>query len=247
MLKDGTALSEYKVEDGHTIHLVKGKSASAGGTAATSSARSTAAPTPTSPPQAASATSPSAAGAGTGALPSLPNSAGQVNPLGQMMESMLGNPAMLQAMIQSNPMLQQMGMNPEQIAQMLNDPMFRQMLSNPLMMQMAMQQMQGGGMMGGTGTATNPFAAAGMMGQMGGAAGNSMDPFATLFGGMVQQPIAGAASANTPGQAPEVRFQNQLQQLQDMGFYDASLNLRALQATRGNVNAAVEFLLRSLQ
>ncbi|KAI0789379.1 hypothetical protein C8Q75DRAFT_807021 [Abortiporus biennis] len=42
---------------------------------------------------------------------------------------------------------------------------------------------------------------------------------------------------------PEERFQVQLQQLQDMGFTNASQNVRALLATGGNVNAAIEYIL----
>jgi len=34
--------------------------------------------------------------------------------------------------------------------------------------------------------------------------------------------------------------------LQDMGFFDPDANIRALQATGGNVNAAVERLLQNL-
>jgi hypothetical protein len=33
---------------------------------------------------------------------------------------------------------------------------------------------------------------------------------------------------------------------QDMGFFDRDANIRALQATQGNVNAAVERLLNSM-
>jgi len=42
---------------------------------------------------------------------------------------------------------------------------------------------------------------------------------------------------------PEERFQVQLQQLQDMGFINASQNVRALLATGGNVQGAVEYIL----
>ena len=34
-----------------------------------------------------------------------------------------------------------------------------------------------------------------------------------------------------------------LQQLNDMGFFNASQNIRALQATGGNVHAAIEYIL----
>lgn len=56
---------------------------------------------------------------------------------------------------------------------------------------------------------------------------------------------AAAATANLP--PPEVRFQTQLAQLNEMGFWDAQANLRALLATGGNVPAAVELLLQSMQ
>lgn len=46
-----------------------------------------------------------------------------------------------------------------------------------------------------------------------------------------------------PQQPPEERFATQIQQLNDMGFWDAQSNVRALTATNGNVNGAVEWLL----
>ena len=45
---------------------------------------------------------------------------------------------------------------------------------------------------------------------------------------------------------PEEAYATQLLQLQDMGFYDRAENIRALQSTGGNVNAAVERLLSTL-
>lgn len=69
-----------------------------------------------------------------------------------------------------------------------------------------------------------------MMGGMGGMAGG--------MGGMGMP-----AMAPPPVADPETAFATQLQQLQDMGFYDRQANITALQATGGNVNAAVERLL----
>lgn len=90
-----------------------------------------------------------------------------------------------------------------------------------------------------------------MMGAMGGGG---------ALGGFGAPP---AAPADT--RAPEERFQTQLQvcgsisiqvlhkctitdapvlqQLQDMGFTNASQNVRALLATAGNVHAAIEYIL----
>lgn len=45
---------------------------------------------------------------------------------------------------------------------------------------------------------------------------------------------------------PEELYATQLAQLQEMGFFDTQENIRALRATSGNVNAAVERLLGNL-
>ncbi|KAI8380719.1 hypothetical protein BD560DRAFT_386914 [Blakeslea trispora] len=55
------------------------------------------------------------------------------------------------------------------------------------------------------------------------------------FGFQQQQP-----SSSEP---PEVRFRDQLAQLEEMGFSEKSANVRALMATGGNVQAAIEYLL----
>ncbi|KAJ7035003.1 hypothetical protein C8F04DRAFT_1259362 [Mycena alexandri] len=69
---------------------------------------------------------------------------------------------------------------------------------------------------------------------------NPMDPalMAQFFGGL-------GAPAPPPADArpAEERFQVQLQQLQDMGFTNASQNVRALLATGGNVHSAIEYIL----
>lgn len=44
---------------------------------------------------------------------------------------------------------------------------------------------------------------------------------------------------------PEVRFQQQLEQLNSMGFVNREANLQALIATGGDINAAIERLLGS--
>ncbi|KAF9975598.1 Ubiquilin-4 [Actinomortierella ambigua] len=69
-----------------------------------------------------------------------------------------------------------------------------------------------------------------------------------------QPPTAGSAPASqttvptsTPIASlppPEERFQTQLARLRDMGFSDDSRNVRALLASGGNVDSAVEWLLR---
>ncbi|ESK89641.1 ubiquitin domain-containing [Moniliophthora roreri MCA 2997] len=93
----------------------------------------------------------------------------------------------------------------------------------------------------------NPFLNPAMMQQMlsamggagaggAGGAGAGFNPWMT--GGFPSSPPPPADS-----RPPEERFQVQLQQLQDMGFSNASQNVRALLATGGNVHAAIEYIL----
>nr|XP_044994304.1 ubiquilin-4 isoform X2 [Jaculus jaculus] len=57
------------------------------------------------------------------------------------------------------------------------------------------------------------------------------------------QLLAGSGSSQVP--VPEVRFQQQLEQLNSMGFVNREANLQALIATGGDINAAIERLLGS--
>jgi ubiquilin len=135
----------------------------------------------------------------------------------QMMNEALNNPAMVDMMIQQNPLLR----NNPHARQILSSPEFRQMMTNPEAMRQAnaMRRMMGGGGFGGgasafpapgatdttpSGAASsnpsanspppyNPFAAGGFGGAGGAGAGN---PFAALFG---QPP---AAAGQTPSQTP---------------------------------------------
>src|SRR5438876_6756035 len=62
----------------------------------------------------------------------------------QMMNEALSNPQMIDLMIQSNPTLRQMG---PQAREILQSPMFRQVMTNPDMIRQAaaMRRMMGGG------------------------------------------------------------------------------------------------------
>ncbi|KAI8096930.1 uncharacterized protein BX664DRAFT_325211 [Halteromyces radiatus] len=199
-------------------------------------------------------------GFGAGAMGNSFGGAPDVNMMNQMMQNpaftqymstLLQNPSVLDSIIASNPQLSAMG---PQVRTMLQSPEFRQMLSNPeyLRQMAAMQQYAqsmgfGGGIPNNNNNndqqqqqqqqqpAFNPFA------MLGGGAGMT-DPqvqqnLASLFGGM-----GGVPSQPTDTRSPEERFQVQLQQLNEMGFWDAAKNIQALQATGGNVNAAIEML-----
>ena len=65
--------------------------------------------------------------------------------------------------------------------------------------------------------------------------------FDSLFNNIpLTAPISTTSAAPSD---PSIRYANQLQQLQDMGFSDNAANLQALIRTNGNVNSAVERLL----
>jgi ubiquilin len=157
-----------------------------------------------------------------------------------MMRSISSNPALLQQMIQSNPMMRNA---PPQVRDMMADvmsnPQQLQSLFEPsniqamLQLQSAMRQLQSTGLMGSSSPGS------GLGGEVGGMQGMDFASLLSQMGG-----AGGMAPLVPPPVAdPEVTYAAQLQQLQDMGFYDRATNISALQATGGNVNAAVERLL----
>lgn len=119
--------------------------------------------------------------------------------------------------------------------------MTQHLMQNPEAMQQMMQMMGG---MGGE----NPGSTAGTgeAGATGGAAANpfgAFNPF--MFGGAMgggeQQPQS--PPDNRP---PEERYESQLRQLNDMGFYEFERNVQALRRSGGSVQGAVEYLLTQL-
>nr|XP_006000332.1 PREDICTED: ubiquilin-4 isoform X1 [Latimeria chalumnae] len=62
---------------------------------------------------------------------------------------------------------------------------------------------------------------------------------------LMQQMLQLLAGGSSQAQSPEVRFQQQLEQLSAMGFINREANLQALIATGGDINAAIERLLGS--
>lgn len=111
--------------------------------------------------------------------------------------------------------------------------MSRQMMQNPEMMRAAMQ------MMGGAGG--NPF------GQPPSNPGDASNPAANPFAALMGGGGFGAGGFGTPApqdnRPPEEIYENQLRQLNEMGFYEFERNVTALRRSGGNVQAAIEFLL----
>lgn len=114
----------------------------------------------------------------------------------------------------------------------------------PEMMQQ-MAQILGGGGLGNTGAggagggwAEDPALQAALTESM--MTGTANNPWAAALGAGLP---AGGAAAAASAEPPEVRYQVQLEQLQNMGFTNASQNVRALLATGGNVHAAIDYIL----
>ncbi|KAJ6264413.1 Ubiquilin [Drechslerella dactyloides] len=226
VLKDDHTVDSYKIQTGHTVHLVKGAASNAsaargnvgGGSASTSGAATAGGaagggagnPTPQLPSM--------AAGTGMNPLSRLTNhiplpSADLFGPDGGMgpppdpehmlnmleqpevrasMNALLQNPALLDSMIQSNPVLQSMG--PE-ARRMMQSEEFRRMMTDPaIIRQMSqMQRMMGMG----------PFGRGGMFGGPGGAGAFPAPGVTDQTPADQQQQGDANANANAAGAAPQ--------------------------------------------
>ncbi|XP_078108396.1 ubiquilin-1-like [Sander vitreus] len=185
-----------------------------------------------------------------------------------LVQNMMSNPDLMRQMLAGNPQMQQlvertpdvssMFSNPDLMRQMQN-PETLSMLTNPRAMQALIQIQQG--------LQTLQTEAPGFMSRLspGGlavpaATGGSISPEipqppAMATGSsplsassssqqqLMQQMLQMFAGGGPSLQTPEVRFQQQLDQLNTMGFIDRQANLQALIATGGDVNAAIERLL----
>lgn len=125
--------------------------------------------------------------------------------------------------------------------------MTQQLMQNPDMMRSMMQMMGGAG--GATDGAANP------PGTETGAAGANANPFGAFnpfmlgdFGGFGAGAGQQAGSPPPPAdnRPPEERYEEQLRQLNDMGFYEFDRNVQALRRSGGSVQGAVEYLLSNL-
>lgn len=108
----------------------------------------------------------------------------------------------------------------------------------PLLDPAALASMLSGAVGGGGAPGSAGGAPAGMEGLMGLLGAMQMGMGGGLGG------LGAGLGMPTPVADPESTYATQIQQLTDMGFFDREANIRALQATGGNVNAAVERLLQ---
>nr|BAE38196.1 unnamed protein product [Mus musculus] len=229
-------------------------SPASGTTGSTTNTMSTSGGTATSTPAGQSTSGPSlvpGAGASMFNTPGMQSLLQQITENPQLMQNMLSAPYM-------RSMLQSLSQNPDLAAQMQN-PDTLSAMSNPRAMQALLQIQQGLQTLATEAPGLIPGFTPGLAaGNSGGSSGTNAPSTAPSEdtnpqGGtaepghqqFIQQMLQALAGVNPQLQSPEVRFQQQLEQLSAMGFLNREANLQALIATGGDINAAIERLLGS--
>uniref|UniRef100_A0A8C6HLV5 Ubiquilin 1 n=1 Tax=Mus spicilegus TaxID=10103 RepID=A0A8C6HLV5_MUSSI len=229
-------------------------SPASGTTGSTTNTVSISGGTATSTPAGQSTSGPSlvpGAGASMFNTPGMQSLLQQITENPQLMQNMLSAPYM-------RSMLQSLSQNPDLAAQMQN-PDTLSAMSNPRAMQALLQIQQGLQTLATEAPGLIPGFTPGLAaGNSGGSSGTNAPSTAPSEdtnpqGGtaepghqqFIQQMLQALAGVNPQLQSPEVRFQQQLEQLSAMGFLNREANLQALIATGGDINAAIERLLGS--
>ncbi|XP_074052748.1 ubiquilin-1 isoform X2 [Macrotis lagotis] len=184
-----------------------------------------------------------------------------------MMQSLSQNPDLAAQMMLNNPLFagnpqlqEQMRQQLPTFLQQMQNPDTLSAMSNPRAMQALLQIQQGlqtlateapglipgftpglGGL-GNTGSSTGTNVSSSAPSENTSSSTGTTEPGHQQF---IQQMLQALAGANPQLQNPEVRFQQQLEQLSAMGFLNREANLQALIATGGDINAAIERLLGS--
>ncbi|NXU34882.1 UBQL1 protein, partial [Drymodes brunneopygia] len=185
-----------------------------------------------------------------------------------MMQSLSQNPDLAVQMMLNNPLFvgnpqlqEQMRQQLPTFLQQMQNPDTLSAMSNPRAMQALLQIQQGlqtlateaPGLipgfnpgLGGVGSSGAPTAStvpSSVSTENTSPASGTAEPGHQQFVHQMLQALVGANAQQL--QNPEVRFQQQLEQLSAMGFLNSEANLQALIATGGDINAAIERLLGS--
>ncbi|XP_028627802.1 ubiquilin-1 isoform X2 [Grammomys surdaster] len=183
-----------------------------------------------------------------------------------MMQSLSQNPDLAAQMMLNNPLFagnpqlqEQMRQQLPTFLQQMQNPDTLSAMSNPRAMQALLQIQQGlqtlateapglipgftpGLAAGNSGGSSGTNAPSTAPGEDTNPQGSTAEPGHQQF---IQQMLQALVGVNPQLQSPEVRFQQQLEQLSAMGFLNREANLQALIATGGDINAAIERLLGS--
>jgi len=182
-----------------------------------------------------------------------------------MLNMVASNPDMARLLVDSNP---QLNSNPElreqvtrslpAMLQQLQNPEMRSLMTNPEALQAMMQIQQGvqrlqaaaspdvlsnlgfGGLpnMPPTGSSTTTPPSTTPSSQQ-----TNRNPLSSAQSANYFSQMLNMMANNTLSQPPEQRYAAQLEQLNSMGFVNREANIQALNATMGDVNAAIDRLL----
>ncbi|KIR53327.1 ubiquilin [Cryptococcus gattii Ru294] len=227
VLKDEETISSYKIQNGHTIHMVKGAAKPSSSTPAGQASQ------PPRLPQMGTGLN-----VGSNPIDNVENihhglagfnpftgvqgleNLNDPNAMSNMMQSpeflrsmsdLMSRPEVVDQIIASNPQLASMG---PQIRQMMASPFFRQMMSNPETLRMMMQMQSGMGQGGGLGGfgGFNPFAPAAAGANTNTAPNNAgtgpTDPFPNLFAPNAGNANPAAGGAGTAAAADQAQATN---------------------------------------
>jgi ubiquilin len=145
----------------------------------------------------------------------------------EVLNAILNNPS-IKPMLDANPMLKNMMSNPQFLQNMMN-PTVLQSLSG-------MQNMFGG-------LNTNPTSTTNTTFNNNSTGQNQFNPFVNP---LLMNPLLNINTTTQTTVDPKEKYKEQNEKLKEMGFYEEEANYRALEKTRGNVDAAVERLLNNL-
>ncbi|KAF7692031.1 ubiquilin-4 [Silurus meridionalis] len=186
-----------------------------------------------------------------------------------MMQSLAQNPDVASQVLMNNPLFagnpqlqEQMRHQLPVFLQQMQNPEALSVMTNPRAMQALMQIQQGlqtlqteapglmpglvaGGVPGGVPTGDNVTPSESVPPPTSGPGPTPAVGTNSSQQQLMQQMLQMFAGGSASTQTPEVRFQQQLEQLSAMGFINREANLQALIATGGDINAAIERLLGS--
>jgi len=147
----------------------------------------------------------------------------------QKIQGMFTNPENVQNLVASNPFLQALVQSNPQIAGMLNDPMMLQMLADPQIFNTFLS------MAGGI---------EGVKALVAGTPSASQQTQTTTT--TKAEPQTTQSPAPTQTNPLEEKYKAQLEQMRMMGFGNKTMNIQALEAANGDVEAAVDRMLGML-
>ncbi|KAK6589791.1 DSK2 like with a ubiquitin domain [Cryptosporidium xiaoi] len=159
----------------------------------------------------------------------------------QSMNELASNPQLIQNILRSNPIFNQLSASNPMFSQMINNPDMLRAMLNPQVIQTVLNS----GGLNNPGFNGNPLSS--LSSGFNPSQINNMlnDPgIASMMSGIMNNGnLSGGGPNGTINNTTAQQYSSQLNQLRDMGFIDNDASLLALQETGGDINAAINKLL----